>query len=253
MNSFLSEVLVVTGHQAPGNGEGEGLNRDKNYLIGYTKSNDILRRNSMIKKYSLLIVLSFIFLGCAAAPVSYDSFSYRESSFIETNVAISDNGLSKDQIDNILSTKFPPENTVSLAVIFLYRPTAYSANNNGLSYYIMNQGKNINNVEKFVPIPRIFVPQRLTFDIIQDLGIRSLCEYTLIFYNNSNRTMTFLQWLSGEFKFESDIEFSLIDNQTTAIIASDRLYSSLIKKGRSDKDIEEAEDEIYTLQAELLA
>jgi hypothetical protein len=67
--------------------------------------------------------------------------------------------------------------------------------------------------------------------------------------------MTFSQWVKGEFKFESDIEFSLIDNQTTAIIASDRLYSSTIKKTQflSDKDIEEAEDEIFTLQAELLA
>jgi hypothetical protein len=67
--------------------------------------------------------------------------------------------------------------------------------------------------------------------------------------------MTFSQWIKGEFKFESDIEFTLIDNQTTAIIASDRLYSSVIKKTQllSDKDIEEATDEIYTLQAELLA
>jgi hypothetical protein len=64
--------------------------------------------------------------------------------------------------------------------------------------------------------------------------------------------MTFFQWITGEFKFESDIEFSLIDNQTTAIIASDRLYSSILKKGRSEKEIEEAEDEIYNLQAKLL-
>jgi hypothetical protein len=50
------------------------------------------------------------------------------------------------------------------------------------------------------------------------------------------------------------VEYSLIDNQTTAIIASDRLYSSLIKKRESlsSRDIEEAEDEIYTLQAKLL-
>jgi len=68
--------------------------------------------------------------------------------------------------------------------------------------------------------------------------------------------MTFRQWIKGEFRFESDIEFSLIDNRTTALIASDRLYSSVIKKGRksvSSRDIEEAEDEIYSLQAKLLA
>ena len=207
----------------------------------------------MGKKIGLIIIVSLICLGCAAAPEAYDTFSYRESRFNETNVTISEKGLSKEQINNILSTKFPPKNTVSLAVIFLYRYNTYSSNNKELSYYIMSQGKNINKVEIFVPIPRIFVPQKLTFDMIQDLGIRSLCEYTLIFYNNSNRTMTFSQWITGEFKFESDIEFFLIDNQTTAIIASDRLYSSVLKKGRSDKEIEEEEDEIYTLQTKLLA
>jgi hypothetical protein len=196
----------------------------------------------------------FSFWGCSG-PSSYGSFSSRDSDFYQTDVTISERGLSREQINSILSTKFPPENTVSIAVIFLQRFNTRSVNNNGLPYYIMNQGKNINNVEKFVPIPRIFVPQKITFDIIQDLGIRSLCEYTLIFYSASNRSMTFSQWIRGQFKFESDIEFSLIDNQTTAIIASDRLYSSIVKNGSSlsDSDIEAAEDEIYTLQAKLLA
>lgn len=207
-----------------------------------------------MKRYTFFLILSLSFIGCSMAPSSYDSFSYRESSFNETNVTVSEKGLTKDQINSILGTKFPPEDTVSVAIIFLYKYNSYNVNNNGLSYYIMNQGRNIHNVEKFVPIPRIFIPQKLTFDIIQDLGIRSLCEYTLIFYNSTNKSMTFSQWIQGEFKFESDIEFSLIDNQTTGIIASDRLYSSVIKKRQalSNNDIEEAEDEIYTLQAKLL-
>ena len=202
-----------------------------------------------------VVLLSVLSIGCASkAPSVYDSFSYRTNDFNETNIAVSDKGLSRDVISNILSTKFPPENEVSIAVIFLYRYNSYTGTNNGLSYYIMNEGKNINNVEKFVPVPRIFIPPKLTFDIIQELGIRTLCEYTLLFYNNSNRTMTFSQFIHGEFKFESDIEFSLIDNQTTAVIASDRLYSNIIKKRSflNDTDVEEAEDEIYTLQAKLL-
>ena len=213
----------------------------------------------MVHKYTLLITLSFFLFGCASASRSYDSFSpgaetgLSETSRNNTNFTISDKGLSREQIDSILSTEFPPEHTVSIAIMFLYRFNTYSPNNDELSFYIMDQGKKINKVKKFVPVHRVFIPQRLTFELIQDLGIRSLCEYTLIFYSYSNRSMTFSQWLSGEFKFESDIEFSLIDNRTTAIIASDRLKSSIIKKGRSNKDIEEAEMEIYTLQAALLA
>ncbi|MDR0447274.1 MAG: hypothetical protein LBH07_01250 [Treponema sp.] len=218
----------------------------------------------MANKYIVLIILSSVFMGCAAVSRSYSPSpsgaelgfadeARRERSIAETNFTISDKGLSREQIDNILSTKFPPDHTVSIAIMFLYRFNSYSPNNDGLSFYIMDQGNKINKVEKFVPVHRVFVPQRVTFELIQDLGIRSLCEYTLIFYSYSNRSMTFSQWISGEFKFESDIEYSLIDNRTTAIVASDRLKSSIIKKGRSNKDIEEAENEIYLLQAALLA
>jgi hypothetical protein len=202
-----------------------------------------------------LVLLSVFFTGCATAPSSYDSFSYRTSEFNESNnIAISEKGLSKEIIDSILATKFPPENKVSIAVIFLYDYSSHNVNKNGLSYYIMNVGRNINKVERFVPVHRIFIPAKITFDNIQELGIRSLCEYTLMFYNNSNKSMTFSQFIRGEYKFESDIEFSIIDNQTTAVIASDRLYSSIIRKRDSlnSNDIEEAENEIYTLQAKLL-
>ena len=200
-------------------------------------------------------VLALFILSCAAAPSSYNSFSYREGEFNITNVTVSERGLTQEQISSILSTKFPPDNEVSIAVIFLQNFNSRNTIVNGLPYYIMNQGRNITSVEKFVPIPRIFIPRSLTFDIIQDLGIRSLCEYTLIFYNSSGRSMTFSQLIKNEYKFESDIEFSLIDNQTTAIIASDRLYSSIVKKRDilHGTDMEEAEHEVYTLQAELLA
>jgi hypothetical protein len=208
----------------------------------------------IMKNIHFSVLLPLFLIGCAAAPSSYDSFSYRTNDFNETNISISEKGLSKEIISSILTTKFPPENEVSIAVMFLYSYNSHNVNKSGLSYYIMNEGKNINNVEKFVPVPRIFMPSKITFDNIQELGIRSLCEYTLLFYNNSNKSMTFSQFIRGEYKFESDIEFSLIDNQTTAVIASDRLYSSIIKKREflNNNDIEEAEDEIYTLQAKLL-
>ncbi|MCL2094123.1 MAG: hypothetical protein FWH12_08020 [Treponema sp.] len=204
-------------------------------------------------KFLPLIVL--LMIGCAMAPSSYDSFSYRESDFNISNVTVSERGLTQEQIASILSTRFPPDNEVSIAVIFLQNLPSRYANVNDLSYYIMEQGRAINNVEKFVPIPRIFIPRNLTFDVIQDLGIRSLCEYTLIFYNSSGRSMTFSQLLRGEYRFVSDIEFSLIDNQTTAIIASDRLYTSIIQRRDvwQGTDMEEAEHEVYSLQAALLA
>jgi hypothetical protein len=203
----------------------------------------------------LVISLTVLLIGCSSSPSTYDSFSSRQSEFNESDITISENGINAEQIQNILSTKFPPESKSSISVIFLYSFSTYSRNVNDIAYYIMSEGNSINeNIEKFVPVPRILIPSKISFEKIQELGIRSLCEYTLIFYNYSKRSMTFRQFINGEFKFESDIEFSLIDNQTTAIIASDRLYSSVIKKRQllKDTDIEEAESEIYTMQAQLL-
>ena len=204
--------------------------------------------------YILLPFLSLFILSCALAPPTYDSFTARESDFNITEVTVSERGLSQAQISIILSTRFPPDNEVSIAVIFLQNFNSRNGNVNGLPYYIMNQGRNIIGVEKFVPVPRVFIPRSLTFDGIQDLGIRSLCEYTLIFYNTTGRSITLSQLFRGEYRFESDIEFSLIDNQTTAIIASDRLYTSIIKRRDvwHGTDMEEAEYEVYTLQAQLL-
>jgi hypothetical protein len=195
-------------------------------------------------------IIALLFIGCASAPSSSGSFgSYRASEFDTSNLVVSDTRLSREMIDAFLSTKFPPADNASIAVLSLF-----SANDNEFSYYVLNQENNINHVERLVPIARIFIPKNITFFAIQELGLRSICEYTIILYNTTNRPMTFSRWMRGEYKFESNIEFSLIDNRTTAVIASDRLYSSVIKKRRSvsNADIEEAKNELFTLQANLL-
>jgi hypothetical protein len=195
----------------------------------------------------LLGIIPLLFIGCASEPNSFGSF--RASEFDTSNLVVSDKGLSREMIDAFLSTQFPPANNVSIAVLSLF-----NANDNEFSYYVLNQENDVNHVERIVPIARIFIPRNITFFSLYELGLRSICEYTIILYNTTSRPMTFSQWMRGEYKFESNIEFSLIDNRTTAVIASDRLYSSVIKKRRSisNADIEEAKNELFTLQANLL-
>jgi len=197
----------------------------------------------MKKIVFLLVVIPMFFISCASAPGSF-----RTTEFDTSNLVVSDGGLSREMIDVFLSTQFPPENNISIALLSLF-----NANDNEFSYHVLNQENNVNKVERFVPIARIFIPRNITFSVIQELGIRSISEYTIILYNNTGRPMTFSQWGRGEYKFESNIEFSLIDNRTTAVIASDRLYSSTIKRVRSvsNADIIEARNELFTLQANL--
>jgi hypothetical protein len=126
------------------------------------------------------VTMSILLIGCASAPEAYDSFSYRQSEFTESDITLSEGGLNNDQVKNILLTVFPPETHVSIAVIFLTDYYSYSRNLNGISYYIMNEGKSLHeNIEKFVPVPRILIPAKISFEKIQELGIRSLGEYTL--------------------------------------------------------------------------
>ena len=67
--------------------------------------------------------------------------------------------------------------------------------------------------------------------------------------------MSFTQFIKGEIEFKSDVEFSLIDNQTTAVIASDRLVTKIMKKNKffNDKIIEQAKNEVFNEQANILA
>ena len=195
----------------------------------------------------LLGVIPLLFIGCASASNSFGS--YRTSEFDTSNLVVSDRGLSREMMNAFLSTEFPPANNTSIAVLSLF-----NANDNEFSYYVLNQENTVNHVERIVPIARIFIPKNITFFVIQELGLRSICEYTIILYNTTNKPMTFSRWIRGEYKFESNIEFSLIDNRTMAVVASDRLYSSVIKKRHSvsNADIEEAKNELFTLQANSL-
>lgn len=65
--------------------------------------------------------------------------------------------------------------------------------------------------------------------------------------------MSFNQFIKGEIEFISDVEFTLIDNQTTAVIASDRLLTKVIKKSQflNDEIIEQAKNEVFKEQANI--
>jgi hypothetical protein len=203
-----------------------------------------------IRKVIFLTLLIMMLSSCTTS--GYDSFRTRESSFNQTQIVTSNSAFSKEMITTILETKFPPNKIVSIAILFIDKQSPYSAD---FSIEIMKKSNLINGVEKFVSVPSIMIPNKLTFDDIQQIGIRSLCEYTLVFYSESRTEMSFTQFIKGEIEFKSDVEFSLIDNQTTAVIASDRLVTKIMKKNKffNDKIIEQAKNEVFNEQANILA
>jgi hypothetical protein len=170
--------------------------------------------------FSLLI--SFFF---SCGTTEYGTFKYRDSQFQQTDLSISPDGLSKGQIEAILSTTFPNELPVSISIMFLTKSRFDNDPTQLISYFI-NEIKTIPWIERIVPIPKILIPNKISFDAIQELGIRSLSEYTLLFYGDTYDVFTWEKTSQGKYVVKSTLEFMLIDNQTTAIIASEKLISS---------------------------
>ena len=119
----------------------------------------------VIRKVIFLTLLIMMLSSCTTS--GYDSFRTRESSFNQTQIVTSNSAFSREMITTILETKFPPNKIVSIAILFIDKQSPYSAD---FSIEIMKKSNLINGVEKFVSVPSIMIPNKLTFDDIQQFA-----------------------------------------------------------------------------------
>ena len=90
--------------------------------------------------------------------------------------------------------------------------------------------------------------------MIQELGIRTLTEYVIVFIIDEESFFRWTKILETKFEITSAADFIIVDSQTTAILASDRLFSqityeeNLFKVGEKKK----AQEEIFSEQGQLL-
>jgi hypothetical protein len=195
-------------------------------------------------KYTIIVLLTALaFAGCATD--SYDTFRARATQYDTANITVNPTGLSAEQIKTILSTRFPKKDRVSIALFYLVGPKGgYRGYDSGASVedelktcLVRGLAKSAN-VDRLVPIPPVLVPAALTFDIIQQLGIRSLSEYSLIVYGDAYSASSWQKFAEGKYTFNSKVDFLLVDNETTAIIAADKLISNIDVKIEVFNDIE---------------
>jgi hypothetical protein len=200
----------------------------------------------------ILLALLLVLSNCATG--SYGTTKFRNDVMESNNIAFSPNGLSKEQIDVILNTKFPPDKPISLSLFFLvqdlyYRPVKYDP-----TQTIIQKLDNTPYIKRIVPVPTIFLPTQLTIDSIQQIGIRSLSEYSIIFYGDSS--LTFFSYKSplGNYMVSSTLDFVIIDNRTTAIISSDKLFSEFQTPVEflTDKEYQKTLIDMYNEQANIL-
>jgi hypothetical protein len=201
----------------------------------------------------ILAALVFALAGCATHS-AYDTARFRDREYAVKRITLNDGGLNSSQIQAIASTKPPAKFPIDISIIVTHDGSIRNEMEQLFMSKAIAKVKSSPVIDRIVPIPKFLLPAQLNFSIIQELGIRTLSEYVIVFVLDPE---TFFQWtriLETEFKITSAIDFIVVDAQTTAILSSDRLFSTitytenLFKAGEREK----AQEEIFSEQGEVL-
>ena len=163
--------------------------------------------------------------------------------------------MTAEQIKAITSTQPPKTFPVDVSVIIIKSGYIETRHEDMFSYNIVQELKSSDKINRVTLVPGFLIPQTITFDTLQELGIRSLSEYVLVFYLDASEFFRWTTVASSKYEINSSISFILVDSGTSAILTADRLVSSeeykenLFKIGEQDK----ARKQIFSEQAKLLA
>jgi len=206
-----------------------------------------------MKKMTLLLLFSVLISNCAQHR-GYDTAQFREREYETGKITLTQEGLTQEQIQAISSTRRPTNFPIDVSLIIIKNQPI---NNELEQLYVskmLEELKKSEMIKRIVPVPKYILPERVNFPVIQELGIRTLTEYVILFILDEE---TFFRWtkiLETRFEITSAVDFLVIDSQTTAILASDRLFSqityeeSIFKVGEKKK----AQEEIFTEQGQFL-
>ncbi|MCB0732439.1 MAG: hypothetical protein KDC88_15555 [Ignavibacteriae bacterium] len=208
----------------------------------------------MIKLSLTLFVISILLVNCATH--SYlDTAQFRDRDYNIDKISLTDNGLSQSEINSISSTKLPSNFPVDLSIILM---KDYYIENTIEQVFLQNlvdSLKKSDKIERIMPIPRFLISQTVSFSKVQELGIRSLTEYVVVFDLNSETLFKIEELINSKVEITSTIDFILVDSKTTAIIAADRLNSSIIYDSQIFKNTnrKKAQEEIFSEQGKIFA
>jgi hypothetical protein len=201
----------------------------------------------------IFIPLLLITMECATHS-SYDTFQAREREYDLGSIALQEGGLTSEQINAIKNTRIVKEFPIDLSLILLKNGYIDPEQEKILISQVVSELQANDKIGRVIPIPNFLLPQKINFAKIQELGIRTMSEYVLVLYLDSKTLFKWTVILETEYKIDSVIDFLLVDSQTTAIMATDKLYSSIIYRENIFKvgEREKAEKEIFTEQGNIL-
>ncbi len=203
--------------------------------------------------FYILLAIS-LFTGCVAHQ-PYNTSQFRNRNLNIDKITLNKDGLSSEQIKLISATKPPKKFPVDIAVILITDGYIESETKNTITYEIVNELKKYNKIKRITIIPDFLLPNKLGFNTIQELGVRSLSEYTLILHINSSDAFNWTKLINSQYEAHSDIDYILVDSYTSAMLTSDKLFSKQIYE-TSLFEINErrnAQKKLFIEQGKLLA
>lgn len=205
-------------------------------------------------KWGNLLLILLLFVSGCATHTAYDTARMRQREYRTEIITLNPDGLSRQQIQTITSTKPPAEFPIDVSLIFL--KDGYISNTLEQMFVsnVINELKNSSRIDRIVPVPSFLIPGDINFPVIQELGIRTLSEYVMVFVLDDETFFDYTKILETQYKLTSAADFILIDSQTTAILASDRLFSEITYDQNIFKigEREKAEKEIFTEQGSVM-
>ena len=207
----------------------------------------------MLLRTFLVAFLLFLSTGCATHRL-YETSQFREKPIKYKEVTLNRDGLSKEQIEVISSTEPPNQFPVDISIMFIKSGYINQKVEDIFTYNLIKELKESSKIGRVILIPEFLVPQQIGFMTIQELGVRSLSEYVLVFYLGADEVFTWTTLYKSKYEINSTISFILVDSFTSAMLTSDKLFSaqeyekSLLKP----REQEEAQKQIFSEQAKLL-
>ena len=178
----------------------------------------------ILKTLSILIVL-ILFSACATHR-SYDTGQFREREIQYSQIALDKDGLSQKQIEVITSTKPPKSFPVDIAILILKNGYINPQIEDTFTYNVIHELNESKKIKRITLIPNFLVPKPISFNAIQELGVRSLSEYIIVFNIDSSELFRWTNILKDKYEITSSVNFIIVDSFTSAMLTSDKLFST---------------------------
>ena len=164
--------------------------------------------------------------GCATHR-GYDTARMRQREYAVNRIALTQGGLTREQIRAITSTRPPEKFPLDVCIILMKNGPLEAEDEHLFVSIVAGELRKSERIDRVVPVPEFLLPGQLTFAGIQELGIRSLTEYVLVFVIDTESFFRWTKVLETKYEIASVVDFFVVDPQTTAIMASDRVLSTV--------------------------